>query len=412
MRWDLPKRLWGDRRGTVAVLLALMLPVVLGMLTLGVETGLWFATRRSLQGAADAAALSGAFEVQAGLNDAAAAAALDASRNGFTAGSGATITVNNPPLSGAYAGDARAVEVILSQPQSLLLSQLFLNALTIQARAVALGADGQGQYCVLGLDTSEADTIYLSNNARLPNASCGAASNSTNASGLNLKNNASISGAIAVAATSYHLSNNAEIEGAAKTGVVTDDPYADVTRENLPACTGQTSQGWNNVTINLTPGNFCSGMDFKNNATVNFAPGTYYVQSKLTFQNNAIMNATGGVTIVVVGNYAIDIGNNAIINITAPSSGNYAGLAFFGDRSGTSTVKQVFSNNTTLNITGAIYFPNQIAELDNNASTSANGCSQLIARKVIFSNNANLPSNCTGSGTKGIGASANVSLVE
>ncbi|HLO78055.1 MAG TPA: pilus assembly protein TadG-related protein, partial [Magnetospirillum sp.] len=60
------RRLAADREGAVAVMLALALPVLVGVSALAIETGLWFTERRVLQNAADAAALSGAFELTAG----------------------------------------------------------------------------------------------------------------------------------------------------------------------------------------------------------------------------------------------------------------------------------------------------------------------------------------------------------
>ena len=68
-----------------------------------------------------------------------------------------------------------------------------------------------------------------------------------------------------------------------------------------------------------------------------------------------------------------------------------------------------------LNLTGALYFPNQILELDNNTSSLPNhGCTQVIGRMVRFMNNVDLGSNCAGTGVKPIGPSGGgvVTLVE
>src|ERR1700746_1034728 len=46
--------------GAVAVLTAIILPVLLGFASLGTEVGHWYLAKREMQGAADAAALSGA----------------------------------------------------------------------------------------------------------------------------------------------------------------------------------------------------------------------------------------------------------------------------------------------------------------------------------------------------------------
>ncbi|MBI5165451.1 MAG: hypothetical protein HY985_16295, partial [Magnetospirillum sp.] len=93
LRETVLRRLAGDERGAVAIVLALSLTVLVGMVALGMETELWFANMRVLQAAADAAAISAAYEAVAGdAADISAAATVDAGRNGFTVGdNGATI---------------------------------------------------------------------------------------------------------------------------------------------------------------------------------------------------------------------------------------------------------------------------------------------------------------------------------
>jgi hypothetical protein len=138
--------------------------------------------------------------------------------------------------------------------------------------------------------------------------------------------------------------------------------------------------------------------------TLNLAAGNYYIDSQLSLKNNVVINGNsgGGVTLIINGNYTIDIENNATLNLSAPTSGGYAGLVFFGKRDGTSTVLQKFSNNTVLNITGAIYFPNQILEVDNNGTTAAQGCTHVIGRMIRMMNNATLKNDCEGTGVKPI----------
>src|SRR3954454_8482439 len=46
------------RKGTVAVVSAMALPLLLGFVSLGVEVGHWYLTESQMQGAADAAAIS------------------------------------------------------------------------------------------------------------------------------------------------------------------------------------------------------------------------------------------------------------------------------------------------------------------------------------------------------------------
>src|SRR4051812_6243513 len=48
------------RKGTVAVITAMTLPLLIGFTSLGVEVGHWYLAQRQMQGAADAGAISAA----------------------------------------------------------------------------------------------------------------------------------------------------------------------------------------------------------------------------------------------------------------------------------------------------------------------------------------------------------------
>jgi len=387
------------------VQIGLILLVVIGMSALGVEISYALYKHRQQQSAADSSALAGATALAIGHpTDPATEARAVAGSAGYVDGTaGVTVTVNHPPASGSYAGNQIAVEVIISQPQTLSMMGLFRTAaVSITARAVAIERNS-GLYCVLALDTSAAQSILLNNNAVVSNPNCGVASNSSSATALTLDNNAQVNGPVSVRGN-WSLGNNAELNGhpLISNGPTISDPYANVQLQSVPACTSQSGTAGNNATVSLNPGHFCSGWSFSNNVTLNLSPGTYYIDQQLTFGNNTTMNGTGGVTLVINGNYAISIGNNAEISLTAPTSGPYAGLAFFGLPTASPTVTQTFSNNTELNIKGAVYFPNQIIQFDNNGTTAPSGCTQVIARIVRFSNNVQLDNSCNGTGTKPI----------
>ena len=68
--------------------MAITLPVLIGFGSLGAETGLWYTIKRQNQSAADAAAISAAYEVIAGKTNLTAdltpAASEAAAQNGYT----------------------------------------------------------------------------------------------------------------------------------------------------------------------------------------------------------------------------------------------------------------------------------------------------------------------------------------
>src|SRR5260370_39663010 len=59
-------RIFRDRTGATATIVAIALSGLIGMRALGVETGVWFAIKLQNQSAADFAAISAAYQVIAG----------------------------------------------------------------------------------------------------------------------------------------------------------------------------------------------------------------------------------------------------------------------------------------------------------------------------------------------------------
>jgi hypothetical protein len=397
-----------SNRASVAIQTALVLIALIGMVALGTEMVYLLYKHRQMQSAADAAALGAVTAMMTGNPSDFRTEALAISANaGFTDGTdGVIVTINNPPVLGAYAGNDAAVEVIVSQPQTLGLANLFRSGVfDVGARAVAM-AENAAEYCILALDPTASGALNISNNGVVANPVCGVAVNSSSASALKLSNNAVVNGPVNVHG-GISLSNNAQLNGTPinQHAALTANPYADRTVQTPPACTAQSGSGGNNATINLTAGHFCSGWNFSNNVTLNLAAGIYYIDQILNIGNNAIVNGTGGVTLVINGNYAINITNNTHLTLTAPTTGPYAGLAMFASPTATSSITQTFSNNAVIRIIGAIYMPNQIIDYQNNSGTNATRCTQIVGRMVYVSNNVTLNNNCTYTGTSPIGSS-------
>jgi len=147
-------RVWRDERGVSAIMVALGLTVLVGFAGLGVETGLWYSIKRQNQSAADAAAISAAYEVLAGntdiTNNLTPAASRAAAQNGYT---GATPVVTYRYSDSIVSLADNAVAVKLEKPQASLLAGLFLSSVTIETKAVARvfpAAPG----CILTLGTT------------------------------------------------------------------------------------------------------------------------------------------------------------------------------------------------------------------------------------------------------------------
>src|SRR4051794_38197090 len=111
------------RAGKYMILLALLLPVLIGMMGLTIDAGMLLAARRQAQNVADAAALAGADDLLASrlrgsTSDTARTSALATVREYVTANTLPTdgrLEANIPPVvSPSYAGNDHFVEVIVT----------------------------------------------------------------------------------------------------------------------------------------------------------------------------------------------------------------------------------------------------------------------------------------------------------
>jgi hypothetical protein len=148
---------------------------------------------------------------------------------------------------------------------------------------------------------------------------------------------------------------------------------------------------------------------------VTLSPGTYIIDRGSFAVAGGATVSGNGVTIVLTDSGGttpaiVSINGGATINLSAPTSGATAGLAFMQDHNGTQGTINKFAGGTTQNIEGAIYFPKETVQFAGGTQTG-NGCTQIVSDEIDFVGNANLESNCSGKGTQNIGGSSS-KLVE
>ena len=89
---------------------------------------------------------------------------------------------------------------------------------------------------------------------------------------------------------------------------------------------------------------------------------------------------------------------NATVNLTAPTSGTFKGIAMYQDRRASSLNQSTFNGDGSTFLQGALYFPNQQLNYLGNAGASTN-CVQMVARRVYFSGSSAINNTCpSGSG--------------
>ncbi|MEK1854018.1 MAG: pilus assembly protein TadG-related protein [Phyllobacterium sp.] len=394
-----------EEDGNVAIIFALCLPIVIGGAGLGVETSYWYYSDLKLQAAADASAYAGALEKVSGSGTPAiiSAATLSATSNDFETSTG-QIEVFTPPSTGPNT-KKQAVEVILHQRLDRFFTSIFSQTPVIaQARAVAVIAEAL-KACILALDPSSSNAALFSGSADVKLTGCSVMANSIDSDAIKLQGSAKLQVDCLISAGGVDLGN-----GAVKTACATPitqalpaaDPFADVP-------TPQASSPCQNAKLaTLKPGTYCNGLSLSGN--VSLASGIYVIEGG-DFKVNANAYVYGeGVVIYLAGGSRVSMNGNATVQLSAPTSGPYAGILFFGDRSSVGG-SNTFNGTADSQLTGALYFAKQQVRYLGNFSGKG-GCSQIVAGTIEWSGNTSINQDCTSLGMRDIPATQSVQLVE
>lgn len=389
------RRFARDERGVSAIIFALILPMLIGMVGIAVEIGLWFEQKRDLQSAADAAAIAAAFERSEG-NSAATmqtVGAASSALNSFTDGVDGTVTINWPPLApSTHAGDSDYVQAVLEKPQTLLFSAV-LNpgAVTLIARATAY-VGGQALGCVVALEPSASEAIHLDANSRINLTDCGLTVDSSSSTALHMDSNSQVNADYARITGNYDLDSNATFNSTPVTTGATavSDPFSDLANPSAGSCDQSGYSLGSNNTATLSPGVYCNGFSLGSNSRATLSAGTYYMNNgTFSMSSNSKLYAGDGVTIIFTGSAHMDLSSNAWIQINAPTSGTYAGIAMMQDPDSSANT-HTMNSNVYIGLTGAIYFPDSLLHMDSNSTiTTSSVLSSTYGTTTPASNSAN-----------------------
>jgi len=414
------RRFIKDASGSVLIYVGLTSFVFLGFAGLAVDVGHWYASKRTMQSAADAAALGGVFAVKQGSDKATivSMAKNDAALNGYDLTKGAVVTINNPPSSGPYAGDTSAVEAIIQQPVPGFFSKVvFSGPTTITARAVA--AIGGSPVCIQALDPS-AKSSFKVNSGTVFADDCAVQVNSSHGSALDVSAQGTLDTAESNVTGGYF--GGGIMNPTPNTGMpVIADPYVGLSPPTVGAC------DYDNIeesagTHTLTPGVYCGGIVASSTAHFDFEPGLYIITAGVQadgtpFSGELKTSGIGsvfegdGVTIYFDGNSVLSFTGQSDVNLSAPTSGPYAGILLFGDPNAPTSVKNKISGNGTMTFDGLLYFPNSELSLTGNAGAGNQYLfSTVVARMLKFGGNGTL--NFDGGGGSATMASGIASLTE
>ena len=406
-------RLARDNRGATSVIFAISVPSILGAVVLITEVGYWRVKKADLQATADMAAIAGAYEFMKHEDKPKSrrAAFADATDNTFEIDRG-SLTTNIPPISGAYTGK-EAVQVTIEQSIPTFISDIFLTEpIKTKVTAVAKLGGESVEACVLSLAGSGTG-ISIGGSVTVTSDGCGLHANSTASPAFNVWGAAEITAACASSSGVTQISGSkpkiwSECPDTLSNQREVVDPYADI---HLPPdiddapCQSPTITG-NGPNAETTfpvpdgsPVKICDDeIDIR--SEIELEPGVYVFDgTELDFGNGGFI-AGDDVTLIFMNDAELsNINGGNGLDIAAPSTGDYAGIAIYGDRDSMSSAAWRFAGNSDISILGAIYVPTIDLEYTGGSGTNATECTQIVANRVSFIGNSGFKNNCDPVGT-------------
>ncbi|MEE8156627.1 MAG: TadE/TadG family type IV pilus assembly protein [Gammaproteobacteria bacterium] len=395
------QRFHEDTHGGVLVYMAIMLPVLLGVSGLALDASLWYAQKRSGQAIADTAAYTTVKEIQRTGDEtlAKSAAKDDAITNGFDESAGDSITFNFPPKYGDYAGTAGYYEVIVERPAPVFLSGLFLDDFNTAARAVSGIVNSAPPPCLLALDKTAKNAIKV-NSGTVEATGCNIQVNSDHSNALYVPNQGSLEADPINVVGDY--SGNGYISSTPNVNMpAIADPLAGLPTPEISGC------DYNNVAFSggshtLSPGVYCGGITLTGSAQVELDAGNYVIADGTNPDgtvNSGVLSTSGntasltgdGVSFYFDGATEVSTGGTSVIDLSAPTSGTYTGILFYGDPYAPTDTSHAITGGGNIVFDGVMYFPTAEVKYNGNG-VGANDVliSAIMAREIRFGGNGTL----------------------
>jgi Flp pilus assembly protein TadG len=390
-------KLQTDQRGNVAVLTALLLPALMGAMGVGFEVSNWYVTKRSMQNAADAATIAAATNGASGYI---AEAKAVAAQYGFVDGVG-NVTVTATNTAACPSGGNTCYSVTIAGLVPLYVSPVIgfrgdasannSPQKRLSATAVANVTAQDVPVCLLALGLTGAQDIVTNGNPKANFSGCSVMANTSsrcNGSNLNAPYGLAhgtnsgcgiiqVSGVPTVADPFSALASNIPANSCASY------PQAPTKHGDPPLPAGNQWSGNQSLSGNVQ---VCGDLQLTADVVIDAPAGAVLVieNGQLDTNGYKITTSSGsGVTVVFSGtnggSYIHAPTGGGTIDIAAPTSGPWSGVAMYQDPNLTTGVNiSDAGNSPTWDITGLVYLPNASVRLSGAVNKSSNGQSCFV----------------------------------
>ncbi len=386
-------RFWTCARGNMAVIFALTLPAIVGGAALAVDIGRLVEERSNLQAVADAAALAAANELYLANTDEQQVLSVAESfaRANAADETGTLIVAASIKRDGKSSPVGNAVDVTLSKSVHVTIAHYVAPSLVDISVYSRARVSGGTRICVIGLADDNNSTILLDDSATMTAPTCSVYSNSTKEKGLSAVKSSYLRSEMTCSAGGVDggLSN---FRPAALTDCPQiEDPLERRAEPSVGPCS-DTKLIIKDQSRTLMPGVYCGGLKITGSASVTAKPGVYVIKG-----GNLIVDKTASLSGQNVGfffagkNSTFTFSKEAAVDLTAPKSGEMAGLLFFQTRSANSNQTFRITSNYARNLIGTIYLPTGVLVVDADmAVADKSAYTAIVVKRLELKSTPNL----------------------
>jgi Flp pilus assembly protein TadG len=384
--------------GFIAVVTALALTGLIGVVGLALDVGMWYRTNRALQNASDAAVIAAAINGGGSYQSEAKAVAA---HYGFVDGvNGVTVTATDHQTCPSGATDCYQVIIALASAPRFF-SPVVGNFSPSLAGTAMAGNSQTHSYCLLALGGSGTDPAILGNGSPKADLTDCSIMSDTGATchGHNLN---------ATYGDAHGTNNGCGITEHSNVATVAD-PYSSLA-SSIPAntCSGSypqeptkkkdpalpASNQWSGAKTLPATTIVCGDLQLTGNTTLTTAsPGSVLVieNGQLDTNGYTLQTAAGSALTIILsgttGSYTHSPTGGGTLDIQAPTSGTWQGIAIYQDPSLTTGVDITYAGNSpTWKITGVVYLPHSSVTFKGAVNKSSNGhsCFELVVDNITI----------------------------
>jgi hypothetical protein len=410
------RKLWHSKRGNALVIAGAALPMIVACAGLASDTIQWTLWKRQLQRAADSAAIAGVYDRESA--NGATTNTSSAVSHGLTLNQHTWMSLKTGFPQVTYPASTAAmqnqVHVQLAIQMPLPFSSMFMTAApTITADATAAAIPAGGSACFQALINQAVTGITNSGNTTINAPNCIMYSNSTSANSASAGGSSSVTAKAIAGVGGIAQSNNWHVQQYLPYSPALADPFANVTPN--PAnmnCTASALTA--NTNLNSLPAgtNCFSSLSVGSNKTLDLSGtslnggpiyingGSIDLKGDFTCTCTIVLTNTDPSPTATIGSLSSNA--QATNNITAPTTGPFAGIAIYQDRRATGSTDKINGGSGSV-IRGALYFPKDNLQINGSGSVAAM-CAMFIGWTLTFTGNSGISvlpaddASCAGSG--------------